>query len=229
MGSYYFSMIIAVPFMLIAMFAQFNVSNTFKRYERVANRRGMTGAEAARYILSRYQVNDVEVEMGGGFIGDHYDPTAKKIRLSQGNYNNPSLLAVSVAAHEAGHALQHAQGYAPIKMRWAILPIATIGSNIALPLAIGGLFFGMAGLVDLGILFYSVLVLFQVVTLPIEFDASKRAMAVMAETNMLDSTEMPHAKKILGAAAMTYVAAAGIAVGELLRLIVLRNMMGDRD
>lgn len=229
MGSYYFSMIIAVPFMLIAMFAQFNVSNTFKRYERVSNRRGMTGAEAARYILSRYQVNDVEVEMGGGFIGDHYDPTAKKIRLSQGNYNNPSLLAVSVAAHEAGHALQHAQGYAPIKMRWAILPIATIGSNIALPLAIGGLFFGMAGLVDLGILFYSVLVLFQVVTLPIEFDASKRAMAVMAETNMLDSTEMPHAKKILGAAAMTYVAAAGIAVGELLRLLVLRNMMGDRD
>lgn len=226
---YTYSILFAIPFMLIAMWAQFNVSNTFKKYERVANRRGMTGAEAARYILSRYQIRDVEVEIAGGFIGDHYDPTAKKIRLSQGNYNSPSLLAVAVAAHEAGHAIQHATGYAPIKMRWALLPIANIGSKIALPLAIGGMIFGMLGLLDLGIIFYTGVVLFQVLTLPIEFDASKRAMVVMAETNILDPTETPHAKKILGAAAMTYVAAAGVAVGELLRLLVLRGAMGDRD
>lgn len=223
------SLLFAIPFMLIAMWAQFNVSNTFKKYERIANRRGMTGAEAAKYILSRYQIRDVEVEIAGGYAGDHYDPTAKKIRLSHGNYNSPSLLAVAVAAHEAGHAIQHATGYAPIKMRWALLPIANIGSKIALPLAIGGMIFGMLGLLDLGIIFYTGVVLFQVLTLPIEFDASKRAMVVMAETNILDPTETPHAKKILGAAAMTYVAAAGVAVGELLRLLVLRGAMGDRD
>jgi uncharacterized protein len=213
--------------MALAMLAQANVRNAFNKYSRIPNRKGITGAQAAEMILRRNNINDVTVEQLNGHQGDHYDPQAKAIRLSYENYNNPSLCAIAVASHEAGHAIQHATNYAGIRARWAFLKPAQLGSSLGVPLAIAGMIFQWSFLIDIGIIFFTGAVIFQLITLPVEFNASSRAMAQMADSGLLLEEEVSGARKLLNAAALTYVAAAAVAVGELVRLLIIRNSMND--
>lgn len=215
----------AIPLMILAFWAQFNVSSSFKKYSRIRNSSGITGAQAAAEILRRNGITDVRVEKVAS--GDHYDPTAKAIRLSPENYENASLCSIAVAAHEAGHAIQHHVNYGGMQLRWLFLKPAQLGSSFGIPLAIGGIFFQAPMLIDIGIIFYLGAVLFQVVTLPVEFNASSRAMVQMQEANLLVGDEIRGARKLLNAAALTYVAAAAVAIGELLRLILIRSSMDD--
>lgn len=221
------TMVLLIPAFLFAMYAQRKIRNTYARYQQVPNSRRMTGYEAAREIMRINGVTDVTIEEVQGTLSDHYDPRAKAVRLSTDNYHGASLAAVSVAAHEVGHVLQHAQGYGPLQLRHAILPVSNIGSTLAFPLAIGGFIFNFPGLVTLGIIVFTAAVLFQVVTLPVEFNASSRAMAQLTDNGLLPEQEVREAKKVLDAAALTYVAAAGVALTHLIRLIVLRNTMSD--
>lgn len=214
--------IIILILFFVASAASMSVKTTFNKYHRVRSARGMTGAEAAEYMLRTNGVNDVRIERIGGYLSDHYDPRNKVIRLSDPVYNNASVASVSVACHEAGHALQHAQGYVPLNIRTAILPVAQIGSQALWPLVMLGLFIGPIFL-EIGIIFYSFSVIFQLLTLPVEFDASSRALRMMNEYGVLHDDENIHAKKVLNAAAMTYVAAAAIALGQLARLILMSN------
>lgn len=212
-------LIFVLPAMIIAMIAQSKVSSTFNKYSKVINARGITGAEVAQKILNLYGIYDVTIEHVAGNLSDHFDPRTKVIRLSDGVYSNTSVAALGVAAHETGHAIQHSKGYMPIKMRNAVLPVANIGSNLAVPLVIMGIIFSFPALVNFGIILFSTVVLFQLITLPVEFNASKRAISVMEEQYILSDSELAGARKVLSAAAMTYVAATIVALGNLLRLI----------
>ena len=217
---------------VLSLIASAKVNSTFQKYARVRSMSGMTGAQVARRILDRNGLTDIPVEHVSGNLSDHYDPTRKVLRLSDSTYNSPSVAAIGVAAHECGHAIQHKVGYGPLKLRTMIVPAANLGSRLGMPIILLGLFFGGGGsfLVNLGIWVFSLAVLFQIVTLPVEFNASDRALVMLEDYGILGQDEKRKAKSVLSAAAMTYVAAAASSILQLLRLIILfggRN--NDRD
>ncbi|HDR03834.1 MAG TPA: zinc metallopeptidase [Candidatus Marinimicrobia bacterium] len=212
-----------IPALVLALYAQSKVKGTYKKYLRLTSSFGKNGAQVARAILDRNGLQHVAVVEGQGFLGDHYDPKKKLVSLSPDNYHGNSLAALAVAAHEVGHAIQHKEQYAPLQWRTAIYPAASIGSNMALPLFFIGFIFSFPMLVDIGILVFAAAVLFQLVTLPVEFNASSRALAILKSNGFLTTKEVGGAKKVLDAAALTYVAAATMAVLQLIRLLVLRN------
>ncbi len=217
---------------LFSMYAQTQVSGTYKRYSQVRNRRGYTGAQVATLMLQNAGIYDVSVQRVAGHLTDHYDPRTKTLRLSQSVYDSTSVAALGVAAHETGHAIQHDVGYGPLALRSFLVPLANFGSKLAWPLiAIGFFFSGNSGtsLLMLGILFFSLSVLFTVVTLPVEFNASHRAIDLLVDQSFLDSDEIGGAKKVLRAAAMTYVAAAFAAIAELLRLLAIVGLRRGDD
>lgn len=211
---------------ILASLASMGVKSTFGKYHKVRNMRGLTGAEAAAIILRNNGLTDVKIERISGYLTDHYDPKSKTVRLSEPVYDNPSIASVSVACHETGHALQHANGYVPLKFRTVIFPAAQLGSQALWPLFILGIILSMPKLITIGILFFSFSVIFQLVTLPVEFNASARAIDMMESYNILSSEENADARKVLRAAAMTYVAAAAMAIGQLVRMLLL-NRRGD--
>lgn len=220
------TMILLIPAMILAFYAQSKVSSAYAKYNSVRNRTGMTGEQAARKILDSNGLSNVPIEMVSGKLTDHYDPRKKVMRLSPGVFQNDSIAAVSIAAHESGHAIQHARHYVPLVVRNSIAPVVSIVSNLAWPLAIIGLVIGTAQgmfLFDLGILFYAGAVFFQVITLPVELNASKRAVAQLQGLGIIYEEETRGAKKMLSAAAMTYLAAMAMAIANLLRLLALRG------
>lgn len=215
--------IILMPAFLIALLAQLNVSSTFNRYSRIASRRGLTGAQAAEEVLRAHGVYGVRVTRVSGKLTDHYDPRSNTIRLSDSVYGSTSIASVGVAAHEAGHAVQYAQEYGPIKVRGAIIPVCNFSSQISILLIILGFVMYSRPLFAVGVILFAVATVFQVVTLPVEFDASHRAIQSLRETRMLDEQELRGAKKVLGAAAMTYVAALLVSIAQLLRYVLAFN------
>ena len=215
---------------IICLAASAKMRSTFNKYSQVRSRTGMTGREAAEYVLRSAGIYDVRVEHVGGNLTDHYDPRPKTLRLSDATYNSQSVAAIGVAAHECGHAVQHATGYAPLRFRGALVPVANLGSTIAWPLIIIGLLFtGQSSMLflNLGILAFSLAVLFQIVTLPVEFDASNRAVRVLGSTGLLYEDELRDTRKVLTAAALTYVAGAAASILQLLRIILLANSRRD--
>lgn len=216
----YYYIILVIPAMLISLWAQFKVKSTYKKFSGVRNTRGITGAYAAQAVLTHYGIRDVRIEPVSGNLTDHYDPKAKVIRLSEGVYNATSIAAIGIACHEAGHAAQHANNYIPIKIRNTLVPVCNIGSRLGVPLALFGYFLGFEPLIAFGLILYSAITVFQLVTLPVEFNASRRAIKVIDETNLLYDDEMSGAKKVLKAAAMTYVASMLVALASLLRLVL---------
>lgn len=215
---------------VICLIASARVNTTFNKYSKVRSMSGMTGAQAAERILHSAGIYDVAVKHISGNLTDHYDPRNKTLSLSDSVYGSASVAAVGVAAHECGHAIQHQKGYAPLKIRGALVPVANFGSAAAWPLIILGLIFGSGGfLVHLGILFFSFAVLFQLVTLPVEFNASHRAVVILDKTGILGQQEIRCTRKVLGAAALTYVAGAASAILQLLRLVLLFGGRGDDD
>ena len=209
-----------VPAMLIALVAQMRVSSTFNRFSRVACRRGLTGAQAAEAVLRAHGVLDVQIQAIRGNLNDHYDPRTNVIRLSDSVYGVSSVAAVGVAAHEAGHAVQYAQGYGPIKLRTAIIPVCNIGSQLSILFIIIGLFLYSEPLFGIGVILFSLTVLVQLVTLPVEFNASRRAIKTLESGYLLEEDELQGAKKVLRAAAMTYVAALLVSLAQLLRFLL---------
>ena len=220
--------ILLIVAMIFSMVAQTKVSSSFNKYSRVRNRAGFTGAQVATQMLQNAGIYDVSVQRVAGNLTDHYDPRTKTLRLSQGVYDSMSVAALGVAAHETGHAIQHDVGYAPLALRSFFVPLANFGSRLAFPLIVIGFIVAGGGstLVTLGILFFSLSVAFTVITLPVEFNASHRAIDLLVADGFLTSDEIGGAKKVLSAAAMTYVAAAFAAVVQLLRLIAI---FGRRD
>lgn len=216
-------LILLIPAILFAMYAQMKVRNTFNKYLHVRNAGGYTGAQIARMILDRNGLKDIPVEYIGGYLSDHYDPRKKVLRLSPQVYNGTSVASISVAAHEAGHAMQHGEGYVPLSLRNMIAPIASFGSRMVWLLVFAGFILGMTPLIDIGILFYLAAVIFQVITLPVEFNASHRAMEQLEMNGVITAQEIKPARKVLNAAALTYVAAMAVSIAQLFRLILLRN------
>jgi len=212
--------ILVVPMLILSLIAQARIKSNYKKYAKVANKKGLTGAMAAQQVLNYYGVNDVKIEGVSGELTDHFDPRTKVIRLSDGVCNSATVSAVGIACHEAGHAAQHAEGYTPIRIRNTILPVCNIGSKLGLPLAILGYFLGWEPLISIGLLLYALIVVFQLITLPVEFNASRRAIKVIDETCLLSKEENRGAKAVLRSAAMTYVAAAGVSFANLLRLFL---------
>jgi len=223
------TMILLIPGLILAAYAQHKVHSTYRHFSEVMSASGRSGRQIAETILRQNGIDNVTVEEGHGFLSDHYDPVHKKVCLSPHNYAEPSVSAISVAAHEVGHAIQHAQGYAPLQFRTAIFPVANIGTNLSWIFILAGLLFmpgvAIAGvsLLDVGILLFSFGVLFQLVTLPVEFDASKRALVQLNHLGLVAPQEQEGAKKVLDAAALTYVAAAAAAILQLVRLLILRD------
>lgn len=209
-----------IPGVLLSLWASFRVKSTFRKCSQVASRKGWTGAEAARELIRQRGVAGVHVEETPGFLSDHYDPGAKRLRLSPDVYHGRSLAALGVAAHEAGHAIQHAKSYGPLQFRsWVVKP-AMVGSNLGPLIASAGLFLQSAGLLWIGVFTFAAFVLFTLVTLPVEFDASKRAVLALQETGMIYADEAPGTRAVLNAAAMTYVAAAVSAMLQLVYFVV---------
>ena len=218
------TMILIIPAIILALYAQHKVRSTYEKFSKVRSATGRTGAEMAKYLLSANGLSHIEVVPVHGVLSDHYDPGKKKVCLSEHNFSEPSVAAVAVAAHECGHALQHARGYVPLNLRSAFVPAAQIGSTAAMPLFFIGMIANIPMLLTLGIVFFAGAVLFQVVTLPVEFDASSRALRELEERGLLASgQEVGMAKKVLDAAALTYVAAAAMALLQLVRLVLIRN------
>ena len=218
--------VLVMPALILAMAAQGKVSSTFNKYSRVQSHIGITGAEAARRIMEQNGIYDVSIERVSGNLTDHYDPSRKVLRLSDSVYSSSSIAAIGVAAHETGHAIQHARNYAPLSLRSLMVPLANIGSRLSMPLILIGLLFIFASsmgntLITLGIIFFGLSVVFTIITLPVEFNASRRAIACLDESRILYSDEIDGAKKVLSAAAMTYVASTVVALANLLRLIVV--------
>ena len=214
---------IGVP-LIIGIWAQIRVSSAFRKWGEVRASSNITGAECAREILEAAQIHDVDVVETNDFLGDHYDPTSKKLCLSSNVYNTPSVAALGIAAHETGHAIQHAKAYAPLKARMAIVPVTMIASQMLPFVIFGGLFFRITGLITLGIYCYLILLVFQLITLPVEFDASRRAKIILQQMGIVHpGGEMAGVNKVLNAAALTYVAAFIAALGNLLWLLSLRD------
>ena len=228
---YYSSMIFLIPAILFTLYAQSKVNSAYARFARVANRRGMTGAQAARMILDANGMSDVPIQVVAGKLSDHYDPRHRVMRLSNQVYHEPSIASVAIAAHEAGHAIQHSVGYSPLKIRNTIVPVVNICSNMAWPILMVGLLMGHSVMGDmvfnLGVLLFSSALVFQLITLPVEFNASNRALEQMEAMGIVtNDQETRGAKKVLSAAALTYVAALAMAVANLIRIL---SMRGRRD
>lgn len=219
----YYYFILVIPAMILAIIAQVKVKSTYNKFSKVGNSRGITGAYAAQAVLTHYGIKDVTIEQISGKLSDHYDPKAKVIRLSSEVYSGSSIAAVGIACHEAGHAAQHAESYVPIKVRNTLVPICNIGSSLGIPIAILGYFLGFEPLITVGLLLYAAIAVFHLVTLPVEFNASRRAVKVIDDTRLLYDDEISGAKKVLTAAAMTYVASLVVAIANLLRLILRFN------
>jgi hypothetical protein len=213
---------------LISFIASINVNSTYKRYSKIGNSRGITSQQAAEAILHSAGIYDVRIERIKGNLTDHYSPNEKVLRLSDSVYGSTSVAAIGVAAHECGHAIQHQVGYAPLKLRSASVPIANIGSMLSWPLILIGLLLGSFGLAQIGVFLFVFVVAFQLITLPVEFDASSRALKVLNQQNMLFGDEMSGARKVLKAAALTYVAALFASILQLLRLVLLTQGGGRR-
>ncbi len=221
--------IMIAPALILSIFAQIKVKSSYSKYSKVPTSRGITGAQAAREILRAEGINDVGIELSRGFLSDHYDPRTRVLRLSETVYAGNSLASVGVAAHEAGHAIQHARGYLPLKLRSALVPISSLGSNLAWPLLIIGFIFMAKSLILAGIIFFSLAVAFQLVTLPVEFNASFRALAALPQAGILSDSEVAGARKVLSAAALTYVAAAASAVLQLVYFLLRAGFLGNDD
>jgi len=224
-GWFYFdwTMLIVLPALVFSVWAQINVKSTFDKYSKIRTKRGYTGADAARRVLNENGLFDVSIERVQGHLTDHYDPRANVIRLSESVYSSSNAAAIGVACHEAGHAVQHAKGYFPIKVRMAIIPMTKFGSALAMPIFFMGLLFAMDALLSLGIVLYATVALFQLITLPVEFNASARALEAIGSSGMFDAEEKKAARRVLTAAALTYVAALASSLLTLLRLLVLAN------
>ncbi len=240
MFGYYFdpTYILVAIGAILSMWASSRVSSTFNKYSRVRGRSGMTGAQAAERILQRAGIYDVRIEHISGNLTDHYDPSAKVLRLSDAVYDSPSVAAVGVAAHECGHAVQHNVGYMPLKLRSMLVPAANLGSRLGLPIVLLGLVLGLEfnlpgggyfSLAQIGIWVFLFAVAFQIITLPVEFNASSRAVKMMDECGIMGGDEISDCRRVLGAAALTYVAAAASSILQLLRLVILVNGRKRRD
>ncbi len=214
-------MILVIPAIIISMYAQFKVTSTFKKFSQIANERGLTGAQVARRILDSNGLTNVTVQPTNGSLTDNYNPTNKTVNLSETVFNSTSVAALGVAAHESGHAIQHARSYAPLGIRNAIFPVVRISSAAAIPLVMLGLIMSFEPLVNIGIILFSAVVLFQIITLPVEFNASRRALSMLVDYDLLSVDETKQARKVLSAAALTYIASALTAAANLLRLILL--------
>ena len=217
----YYYLILVVPTLILSMIAQFMVKTTFNKYSQVRCSRNITGQDAAQLLLQNNSIGNVAIEPVQGSLTDHYDPKSKKLRLSEPVYGQPSIAAVGVAAHEAGHAIQHAKGYGPLVLRSTLVPVANIGSSLGPWIAIAGLVLAFPLLTNLGLLLFGGAVIFYVITLPVEFNASARALAMLRNNNVLTQEELSGVKKVLTAAALTYVASALTAIMSFLRLYLL--------
>jgi len=210
----------------LATYAQVQIKSTYNKFSKVVSQRGYSGGQLARYILDDRRMREVTIESIPGELSDHYDPRSKTLRLSQGVINSNSIAALGIVAHEIGHAIQDEKSYAPLKIRNSIVPVANLGSGLAFPLFFVGLFAGMPIFMDIGILLFALAAVFSIVTLPVEFNASKLAIKILADGRYLTAKELPLAKQVLSAAALTYVAATTMAILNLVRLLILR---GSRD
>ena len=217
------TIVLLIPAFILAIWAQMRVTSTYKKYARISSTQGITGAKVAQSLLERNGISDVRVKAVEGSLSDHYDPRTKTVNLSQDNYKGSSLSALAVAAHEVGHAIQDNKGYVPLRLRHAILPATNIGSWAAFPLFFIGFLFNTPVLMDIGIILFAGIVIFHFVTLPVEYNASSRALAQLSNTGMLVEQELGGARKVLNAAALTYVAATAVSLIHLLRLIILRG------
>lgn len=225
---YYATGVIMIPVLLFSFYCQIKVKRAFRRYSSVHAMCGMTGAQAAARLLQLNGITDVQIRQIGGTLTDYYDPKNKEICLSGDVYNATSVAAIGVACHEAGHACQHAQGYAPLKIRNAAIPATRIGSSLGIPLVLLGMVFTWRPLIMVGIVLYALVALFQLLTLPVEFNASRRALQTTESNQFLTEQEYRGAKKVLTAAALTYVAALASALATLLRLLLLAGRSNDR-
>lgn len=217
------------PAFLLSIYATFKVKSTFKRFSKVGTTSGLSGAQAAQRMLNSQGVYDVDIEATKGFLSDHYDPSKKVLRLSSDVYSGRSVSSIGVAAHEAGHALQDATGYMPLKLRSAMVPIASIGSKLAFPILIIGVILSSLAMIKVGIVFFSAMVAFQLVTLPVEINASSRAIKALSSSGMLMEEEVTGARKVLNAAALTYVAAAAAAILQLVYFLMRAGLLGGDD
>lgn len=218
---YYLTGFIMIPVVIFAFICQIKVNSNYKKYSKIRNARNMTGAQAAYELLQMNGVTDVRIKRIAGNLTDHYNPRTKEICLSEGVFNSNSIAAVGIACHEAGHACQHAKGYFPLKIRNLVIPVTRFGSYLGIPLALIGIFINWQPLVYVGIILYAAVALFQLITLPVEFNASKRALQTIKANGFLIGTEYTGAKKVLTAAALTYVAALASALATLLRLLLV--------
>ncbi len=221
------SFIILIPAMIISFVAQMKINSTFDKYSKVYSINGYTGAQTARALLDANGLYDIPVEVTSGRLSDHYDPRRRVMRLSHDVYYGTSVASLGVAAHETGHAIQHKNNYVPLTVRNTIVPVVNLSSSMSWILFFLGIVLGWSGLISLGILLFSAVVVFQLITLPVEFDASRRALAILGDKGILYADELKGAKAVLSAAAMTYVAAALMAVSQLLRLILISNRNRD--
>ncbi len=220
---YYSSYILIIIGALIGLIASLNVKLTYSKYSKVYNSRGVRAEQVAQMILNNSGIYDVRIERVSGSLTDHYSPREKVLRLSDSVYGSPSVAAIGVAAHECGHAIQHARGYAPLAFRNAIIPVVNVGSTLFWPVIVLGLIFGWTGLVNIGIILFLFIIVFQFVTLPVEFNASRRALSILKDRNILYGQELAASRKVLVAAALTYVAALVTSILQLLRLLLLRR------
>lgn len=220
--------LILLPAILLSIYAQSKISSTYRRFSQVAARAGIPAWQVARRMLDQNGLQNIAIEQVAGSLTDHYDPSKKVLRLSQSIYNSSSVAALGVAAHECGHALQDAEAYAPLRIRGALVPVANIGSQASWFLILLGILFSFGKLITIGILLFSAVVIFQLVTLPVEFNASSRALATLEGSGYLSREETPMAKKVLSAAALTYVAAALTSILQLVRLVLLFGRRNDR-
>ena len=221
--AYYGSYIVLLPFLLLTFYAQHKVKSTYKKYLKVGNQKNLSGFEVARKILDRNGLRDINISQSRGELSDHYNPRSKQVNLSSKVYNGKSISSIAIAAHEVGHAIQHSKSYVPLVFRSKLAPIASISSKAVTPLVLIGVFTDLTGLIDLGIMIFSVILLFQLITLPVEFNASKRALNQLTTQGLVYNDEQNKAKKVLNAAALTYVAALAVSIGQLLRLFLLRG------
>jgi len=215
--------LLLIPAMILAVYAQYKVKSTYAKYSKVPSASGLTGEGAGRKLLNEAGLTSIPVELTAGSLTDNYDPRDKTLHLSEAVFSSNSVAAIGVAAHEVGHAIQDSKAYFPLKLRNNIVPVANIGTTLAFPIFILGLFAGLPALMDIGIIAFSVAVAFTVITLPVEFNASSRAIKLLGGGNYLNSEELSQAKQVLNAAALTYVAATAMAVLNLMRLLALRN------
>lgn len=221
--AYYLTGFIMIPVFIFALYCQAKVNTTYRKYSKINSRRGMTGADAAYKLLMLNGITDVKIKRISGNLTDHYNPQTKEICLSEGVFNSCSVAAIGIACHEAGHACQHAFGYAPLKLRNAVIPVTKIGSSLGIPLALLGMIIYSDTLIYVGLILYAAVAVFQLITLPVEFNASKRALQTIESNAFLEGEEYTGAKRVLTAAAMTYVAALVSALATLLRLFLVSD------